>query len=122
MAALRLSDADRGRRDKLVGMLGSAFDGERLNAHSMLQRMAENYKGPIQELLLANGSRGTKSSFDWLRAEPDPTTPKLPPRRAGFAEAQQLHGSRFFLTTWETNFVADLMPVERASLHRSTPP
>ena len=91
MAALRLSDADRSRRDKLVGMLGSAFDGERLNALSMLQRMADNYKVPIHELLLANGSSGAESSFDWLRAEqaareahrssrePDPTTPKLPP-------------------------------------------
>ena len=123
MAALRLSDADRSRRDKLVGMLGSAFDGERLNALSMLQRMADNYKVPIHELLLANGSNGAESSFDWLRAEraareaqharpaePDPTTPKLPPDwRARFAEAQQLNDSRFFLTTWETNFVADLI-------------
>ena len=32
MAALRLSDTDRSRREKLVGMLGSSFDGERLNA------------------------------------------------------------------------------------------
>ena len=102
MAALQLSDSDRSRRDKLVGMLDSSFDGERLNALALLQRMADSYKAPIHELLLANGSSGAaRSSFDWLRAEqaasrerntprpaePDPTTPKLPPDwRARFAE------------------------------------
>ena len=46
MAALRLSETDRSRRDKLVGMLGSAFDGERLNALAMLQKMADTLQGP----------------------------------------------------------------------------
>ena len=68
MAALRLSNTDRSRREKLVGMLGSSFDGERLNA-LMLQKMADAYKVPIHELLLANGSGGTGSSFDRQRAE-----------------------------------------------------
>ena len=46
MAALRLSDTDRSRRAKLVGMLGSAFDGERLNALTMLQKMARRLQSP----------------------------------------------------------------------------
>ena len=65
MAALRLSDNDRNRRDKLVGMLGSAFDGERLNALGLLQRMADAYRIPIHELLLDSGGTGAaNSSFD----------------------------------------------------------
>ena len=69
MAALRLSNSDRIRRDKLVGMLGSQFDGERLNALSMLQKMADSYKVPIHELLLDAGSGGAGSNFDRQRAE-----------------------------------------------------
>ena len=57
MTALRLSDADRSRRDKLVGMLGSSFDGERSNALAMLQRMANSYRIPIHELLLGGNNR-----------------------------------------------------------------
>jgi hypothetical protein len=106
----------------------------------MLQRMADNYKVPIHELLLADGSELAGSNFDRQRAEwaereareadlraqraeqavrdaqrarpakPDPAAPKLPPdRRARFSEAQQLNGSRPFLTAWESNFIADLI-------------
>jgi hypothetical protein len=111
VAALQISDGDRSRRDKLVGILGSSFDGERLNALGLLQRMADNYKVPIHELLLANGSSGAGSNSEQAQ-NPDPAEPgpKLPSNwRALFAKAQQLNGSRFFLTTWESNFVADLI-------------
>jgi hypothetical protein len=128
VAALQLSDADRSRRDKLVGMVGSQFDGERLNALGMLQRMAGNYKVPIHGLLLGEGGG---SDFDRQRAEraeraaneanlraqraeqarleaqharpaeSDPPKPKLPPDwRKLFVEAQQLNGSWFFLTAF----------------------
>jgi hypothetical protein len=51
-------------------MLGSHFDEERLNALSMLQRMADSYKVPIHELLLGtNGSEATGSDCDRQRAE-----------------------------------------------------
>jgi hypothetical protein len=120
-------------------MLGSTFDGERLNALSMLQRMADTYKVPIHEFILTR-SGGTESSFDRLRAEvdereareanmraqraqqaareaqharpaePNPIVPELPTDwRELFAEAQTVNGSRFFLTAWEANFVSDLI-------------
>lgn len=139
MTALRLSDADRSRRDKLVGMLVSSFDGERSNALAMLQRMANSYRVPIYELLLGGNNR-TELSFDRLRAEraereareanlrgeraeqaareaqrahpakPDPTVPELPPKwRELFAAAEQRNHSLFFLTAWESNFVTDLI-------------
>jgi hypothetical protein len=137
MAALRLSAADRDRCDKLVGMLGPSFDGERLNAIGLLQRMADSYKVPIHELILG-GTGG--SDLDRLRAEraereayeanlraqraeqasratqapgpaePDPSMPKLPADwRTLFVEALQLNASRSFLTEWAQNFVSDLI-------------
>jgi hypothetical protein len=118
VAALQISDSDRSRRDKLVGMLGSSFDGERLNALGLLQRMADNYKVPIHEFLLATGSSGAGSNSEQATRKaqnPDPAEPgpKLPSNwRALFVEAQQLNGSRFFLTVSESNFVADLIARE----------
>jgi hypothetical protein len=141
VAALRLSQTDHVRRQKLVGMLGSQYDGERLNALSMLQKMADAYKIPIHELLLdSGGTVAASSSFDRQRAEraereareaelraqraeqaareaqhsrPDgsaPDAPKIPPDwRGRFKEAQQLNRSRCFLTSWEANFVADVI-------------
>jgi hypothetical protein len=140
VAALQISDNDRSRRDKLVGMLGSSFDGERLNALAMLQRMADSYKIPIHEFLLANGSGGAGPNFDRQRAEqaerkareaelraqraeqaareaqharpdePWPDAPKPPPEwRDRFQKAQELNRSHCFLTSWETNFVADVI-------------
>jgi hypothetical protein len=134
VAALQLSQTDRSRREKLVGMLGSAFEGERLNALSMLQRMADADRVPIHELLLGDGSGGAGSSFERQRAEqaerrareaelraqraeqrtrsdePAPDAPELPPGWwPHFVEVQELNRSRFFLTSWETNFVSDLI-------------
>jgi hypothetical protein len=139
MPALRLSDVDRSRRDKLIGMLGSSFDGERLNALGLLQRMAESYRVPIHEFLLADGSGGAGSKIDRQRAEqaehkareaelraqraeqaaraqharpaePAPDAPKLPPDwRDRFLKAQELNPSLCFLTTWEATFVDDLI-------------
>jgi hypothetical protein len=136
VAVLRLSEADRSRRDKLIGMLGSSFDGERLNALGLLQRMADIYKVPIHELLLANGNNESGSSFDRQRAEraereahaanlraqkaeqaareaqrarpaePDPIAPELP---SNWRDAFAAIRSASFLTIWETDFVANLL-------------
>ena len=129
MAALQISDADRIRRNKLAGLLGSAYEGERSNALAMLQRMADAYKVPIHEFLLADESGGAGSNFDRQRAEqaerkareaelraqraeqaawaqharpdePPPDAPKLPPEwRDRFLKTQELNRSMCFLTT-----------------------
>jgi hypothetical protein len=120
VAALQLSNTDRSRREKLVGMPGAAFEEERLNALSMLEQMAGAYRVPIHELLLGDGSGGAGSSFDRQRAEqaarearrtrpgePAADAAKLPGEWWDrFAKAQQLNRSLCFLTTCETNFVA----------------
>jgi hypothetical protein len=143
VAALQISDSDRSRRDKLVGMLGSSFDGERLNALAMLQKMADTHKVPIHELLLGAENDTAGSVFDRQRAEqaerrareaelraqraeqrtrsdePAPDAPELPPGWwPHFVEVQELNRSRFFLTSWETNFVSDLIAL---GTRRSSP-
>jgi hypothetical protein len=137
LAALQLSQSDRSRREKLAGMLGSAFEGERSNALAMLQKMADSYKVRIDELLLGIGNEAAGSVFDRQRAEqaerrareaelraqraeqatrytrhdePAPDTPKLPPGWwPRFVKTQELNQSRYFLTSWETNFVDNLI-------------
>jgi hypothetical protein len=128
-------------------MLGSAHDGERLNALGMLQRMADTYRVPIHELLLTEETDGTGSDFNRQRAEraeqeardanlraqraeqaarenrarsttPDPPMPELPAGwRELFAKAQQLNSSRSSLSAWEATFVGDL--VERGTFFPS---
>ncbi len=101
----------------------------------MLQSMADAYKAPIHELLLANG--GQSSSFDRQRVEQaerrareaelraqraeqaaraqhscrtPPDAPELPPdgETASQRRSSSISSLRF-LTAWETNFVADLI-------------
>jgi hypothetical protein len=43
--------AEKNRLLKLIGMLGSAFDGERANAAAMITKLAESKKLTINELI-----------------------------------------------------------------------
>ena len=54
--AAPLSIADRNRLEKIVGMLSSSFEPERLVALSKIQSIADEYKVPIHELLLGAGN------------------------------------------------------------------
>jgi hypothetical protein len=42
---------DRDRLEKLLGMLGSSFDGERANAGGFIQKMAEKRKQTVVEMV-----------------------------------------------------------------------
>jgi len=144
--AAPLSPADRSRLEKIVGMLSSTFEPERLVALRKIQSIADEYKVPIHELLLGAGNgAGQGSSYDRhqaaeaerragmaerrareaeLRAqraeqatrktmtsnEPDPEMPELPPDwRKLFKETDERNRSRRFLSSWEMNFVSDLI-------------
>ena len=48
-----MNQADKIRLDKLLGMLGSKFDGERANAASMIQQLAQKHGMSITELIAA---------------------------------------------------------------------
>ena len=75
--AAMLPAATRERRDKLVGMLGSEFQGEQLNALSLLRKMAAEHKIPIHELILSSPA-SSHSNVDAQLCEAE--------RRAALAE------------------------------------
>ena len=107
--------ADKARVIKLLGMLGSAFDGERANATNILQRMAEARKVTLTELIEQAYSSGGSSQ---QRKPPPPP----PPPQDDFEDVdkaddllrmlQQIAdrpdmASRV-LTPWEINFATDV--------------
>lgn len=56
--SMALSETDRIRLHKLVGMLGSAHDGERASAAGFIERLAKSNKMSLDELMVAGfGSR-----------------------------------------------------------------
>ena len=101
--------ADKARVIKLLGMLGSAFDGERANATNILQRMAEARKITLTELIAQ--AYGSASS-----------TPPPPPPPPDFEDVdkaddllrmlQQIADKPAIaarvLTPWEINFATDV--------------
>jgi hypothetical protein len=137
--AAPLSPADRTRLEKIIGMLSSAFEPERLVALRKIQSIADEYRMPIHELILGAGGGAGQSSnnYDRMRAEqaerrardaelraqraeaarktptsnePDPEMPSLPPDWRGlFKGADERNRSRQFLTSWEAGFVSDLI-------------
>jgi hypothetical protein len=90
---------DRKRLEKLLGMLGSSFDGERANAASMIAALAERNKMTIAEFVL--GALPQKQ-----RHEPRASSHTVLDALAEIsAEAGEWE---FTLTEWEGNFARDV--------------
>ncbi len=113
--------ADKDRLSKLVGMLGSSFDGERANAARLIQAMADKYKLTVDGLMKAAYSGGNSSSQNkyhndppWREAEPEKPKPKpKKPKPAGLMPDDMLEALRECLdmptlTPWEQQFAADV--------------
>jgi hypothetical protein len=84
-----LSIADRNRLQKIIGMLSSSFEPERLVALSKIQKIADEYKMPIHELLLGAGNgAGQGSSYDRHQAAEAEHRAHVAERRAREAEAR----------------------------------
>lgn len=98
--------SDRLRLEKLVGMLGSAFDGERANAARMIQQMAERERKTIIELIF--GKQAPKGS------RPDKPQARKPQGKtrtilAALAEIIATEDEwEFTLTAWECQFARDV--------------
>ncbi len=101
--------AERSRLEKLLGMLGSSFDGERANAARMISAMAERKKVTIPELVFGPGSSPRQ----------DREQPRAKPKRPAQPEATEmldaLRGVRdaaddlgFVVTAWELQFCIDV--------------
>lgn len=67
--------AERTRLEKLLGMLGSSFDGERANAARMIAAMAEAKKLSINELIAMMTQPSPSSSSRQQQSKPRPPPP-----------------------------------------------
>ena len=114
--------ADKTRLTKLIGMLGSAFDGERANAAAMITKMAEQRKMSITELIAAAmGGSAQSAGSSYRRPDPKPEPkpkPKYPWEEQRSQSDKLLRTLReiakdpdryeFVLTQWECDFASDV--------------
>jgi hypothetical protein len=84
---MAISDDDLKRRDKLLGMLSSDFDGERATASAMLAKMAAGYKMTIPELCQAQAGGRQQ------QARPQPNPNSRPNPQPGPQPGPQPNGS-----------------------------
>lgn len=113
--------ADRDRLLKLIGMLGSSFEGERSNALTLISNIATKYKMPVHEAIAA--AHGAKSQPEprrkFYRDPPPQPPPQKQERRARssffggddeglLASLRSIINSAVFLSSWEANFAGDV--------------
>jgi hypothetical protein len=97
--------AEKSRLEKLLGMLGSSFDGERANAARMIAAMAEKKKLTIVDLVYGVSS---------ARPQPQPKRPARETNKsrtmlqalADIVATQEQF--EFILTEWECQFAEDV--------------
>jgi hypothetical protein len=96
--------SEKSRLEKLLGMLGSSFDGERANAARMIAAMAEKKKLTIVDLVYGGSS-----------ARPQPQPRKSTQTNKSRAMIQALSDIaadsdqfEFVLTEWECQFATDV--------------
>ena len=110
--------SEKSKLKKLLGMLGSAFDGERANAARMIQAMAEKKSLTIVELIYASGRQKTTRPQKADR-KPSPEDSSWPPDWSPdqlnkvLPALQEIAASRredpeFVLTEWEYQFASDV--------------
>ena len=109
--------AEKTRLQKLLGMLGSSFDGERATAAAMIQRMAEGKKITINELI-AQAYEAPAGA----RQQQKPPPPPPPPPEPDFTDIDKADDllkmlqriadnqavAARVLTPWELNFSTDV--------------
>jgi hypothetical protein len=67
---------DRALLEKFLGMLGSAFDGERANAAGMILKMAQSQRITIVELCMGKGEPNGNATPDYWRKQYNMTRQK----------------------------------------------
>jgi hypothetical protein len=115
--------SEKTRLEKLLGMLGSSFDGERATAAAMIQRMAEAKKLTINELI---AQAHMPAAFSGYRQPPPPPPPEPEPRyresEPDFTDIDKAYDllkmlrriaekpdiAARVLTPWEINFSTDV--------------
>lgn len=69
---------DRGRLEKLLGMLGSEFDGERANAAMMIAKMAQKEGKSIADLCMTGKTQTVYLDRVVYKDAPEPFKPPSP--------------------------------------------
>jgi hypothetical protein len=105
--------AEKARLEKLLGMLGSSFDGERANAARMISAMAEKQRMTVVELIY-----GARAQVDQkLQPKPRSEPPNHHPRATAMSDtmlealaeiAENPDRYELLLTEWEFQFAADV--------------
>jgi len=99
--------ADKTRLSKLLGMLGSSFDGERATAASMIQKLAEKYKMTINELVIA-AHGGVAAPREAPQPRPKHHQQGMFSNKTLQALELALQNFRHFMTPWEQQFAEDV--------------
>lgn len=103
--------AERSRLEKLLGMLGSSFDGERANAARMIEAMAKKHGLTIPQLILGEPiiehvvyrpARPHRPQPQRQRPQSSDVLDALKDIVASEAELE------FVVTAWEYQFAADV--------------
>lgn len=105
--------SEKARLEKLLGMLGSSFDGERANAARMIANMAEKKKLTITELIYGAPSARPRPEPKYEQAKPQasPWGGKSNSRTMLQALADIAANAdefEFVLTAWECQFATDV--------------
>ncbi|MGY2987678.1 hypothetical protein [Bradyrhizobium sp. USDA 4508] len=110
-----ISDDDIKRRDKLLGMLSSNFDGERATASAMLAKMAASYKMTIPELCQARSGASSSTSSGPRPSSGPKGGPKPGPKSADAPDNEMLMMLRKVIdhhldlvTAWEEEFLENV--------------
>jgi hypothetical protein len=96
------------RLQKLLGMLGSSFDGERANAARMIADMARKRKLTITELIYgpAPQRHETKPPPGWREHSQESKVDVILRALAGITKNADDY--EFILTNWECQFASDV--------------
>jgi hypothetical protein len=99
--------SEKSRLEKLLGMLGSSFDGERANAARMIQAMAEKAGLTIAELIY--GASGRKKKQPWSGEKSSAPPPRQNPILKALHDISgDIEDLDFVLTEWECQFASDV--------------
>lgn len=120
---------DVARIEKLIGMLGSDFDGERANAAGMLKRLADAQHQSLVELLRSSFGGGSERIIyrdriveKTVYRDRPVSQPSYTAQASAHAQASRAYGggsladklrkARAFpdLTEWERTFIDDIVP------------
>jgi hypothetical protein len=104
-----LDAAEKQRLAKLLGMLGSSFDGERANAARMISALAERHRLTIVEMVLGAQQYSRMGEPPRPKARQEKAKSRSNPILTALHNiAAECNDWEFTLTEWECQFARDV--------------